>query len=65
MLLDKSGLRKKNPNVTTGGQVRKPRTEEEKKNIANTLFEAIRAMQSPEKKAERIRNELKSKKDGR
>lgn len=64
MLLDKSGLREKGNTVTSNGN-RKPRTEEEKKKLIQSLFNAVRESESPDEKAERIRNELKSKRDGR
>lgn len=67
MLADKSGLRKKpKGGLTSSGVKRKEYTPLEKEKLRVSLFQEIaKKVETDEQRAERIRNELKSKRDGK
>lgn len=67
MLADKSGLRKKpKGGLTSSGVKRKEYTPLEKEKLRASLFQEIaKKVETDEQRAERIRNELKSKRDGK
>lgn len=62
LLADKAGLRKKG--IKKSSVVVKPKTDEEKQQVLNMFCMAV-GHESDEQKAERIRNEIKLKQDGK